>query len=97
MKRRDFVKTALTAGIATGATPAATAAPATPAKPTPRKKPRLMFFHDSRHPAIYMYEPPMEKEEFESAGDEIAGTSVDCLNFGLGDGRTFFHLSLIHI
>ncbi len=50
-----------------------------------------MFFHDSRHPAIYMYEPPMEKEEFESAVDELVGTPVEALMFGLGDGRTVFH------
>jgi len=22
-------------------------------------KPRIMFYHDGRHPLIYMYEPPM--------------------------------------
>ena len=27
-------------------------------------KPRMMFFHDGRHPHIYMYEPPMQKEEY---------------------------------
>ena len=50
-----------------------------------------MFYHDSRHPAIYMYEPPMEKEEFEAAVDEIVGTPVDALMYGLADGRTMFH------
>ena len=33
------------------------------------KKPRMMFYHDGRHPLIYMYEPPMQKEEYESAND----------------------------
>ena len=92
MKRRDFVKT-VTASLATGASAAAagSTSAATPESTATNRKPRIMFFHDSRHPAIYMYEPPMEKEEFESAVDELAGTSVEVLNFGLGDGRTFFH------
>lgn len=54
-------------------------------------KPRLMFFHDSRHPLIYMYEPPMQKEELEAAVDELVGTPVEALMFCLGDGRTVLH------
>ena len=54
-------------------------------------KPRIMFYHDGRHPLIYMYEPPMEKEEYEAAVDELAGTPVEAIMFGLGDGRTFLH------
>ena len=90
MIRRDFFKTALAAGIAGAGSEAAEAAEGDTLATKPRR-PRMMFYHDSRHPAIYMYEPPMEKEEFESAVDELAGTSVDCVNFGLGDGRTVFH------
>ena len=37
-------------------------------------KPRIMFYHDGRHPLIYMYEPPMQKEEYEAAVDELVGT-----------------------
>ncbi len=92
MKRREFMETALAAGAITSAVPTAYAAESsTPANRPARKKPRIMFFNDSRHPAAYMYEPPMEKEEFESAVDEVAGTSVEALMFGLGDGRTVFH------
>ncbi len=95
MKRREFVKTALTAGLASTAVPAGAASLASPA-PGPRshssgRKPRLMFYDDGRHPAIYMYEPPMQKEEFEASVDDIVGTPVDALMFGLGDGRTVFH------
>ncbi|MBI2505564.1 MAG: hypothetical protein HYW07_20320 [Candidatus Latescibacteria bacterium] len=54
-------------------------------------KPPIMFFHDSRHPLIYMYEPPMQKEEMEAAVDELAGTPVEALMFCLGDGRTVLH------
>ena len=49
-----------------------------------------MFTHDSRHPAVYMYEPPMEREEFEAAVDELAGTPVDALMFGLADAGPSF-------
>ena len=54
-------------------------------------QPRIMFYHDGRHPLIYMYEPPIQKEEFEAGVDELAGTPVDAIMFCLGDGRTFLH------
>ena len=54
-------------------------------------KPRMTFYHDSRHPLIYMYEPPMQKEEYESAVDELAGTPIEALMFCMGDGRTVLH------
>ena len=53
--------------------------------------PRIMFYHDGRHPLIYMYEPPIQKEEYEAGVDELIGTPVDAIMFGLGDGRTFLH------
>jgi hypothetical protein len=53
--------------------------------------PRIMFYHDGRHPLIYMYEPPMQKEEYEAAVDELAGTTVEAIMFCLGDGRTVLH------
>jgi hypothetical protein len=54
-------------------------------------KPRIMFYHDGRHPLIYMYEPPMQKEEFEAGVDELVGTPVEAIMFCLGDGRTVLH------
>ena len=54
-------------------------------------KPRMMFYHDGRHPLIYMYEPPMQKEEYESAVDELVGTPIEAIMFCLGDGRTVLH------
>lgn len=54
-------------------------------------QPRMMFYHDGRHPLIYMYEPPMRKEEFEAGVDELVGTPVDAIMFCLGDGRTYLH------
>jgi hypothetical protein len=54
-------------------------------------KPRMMFYHDGRHPLIYMYEPPMQKEEYEQAVDELVGTPIEAIMFCLGDGRTVLH------
>ena len=54
-------------------------------------KPRIMFYHDGRHPLIYMYEPPMQKEEYESAIDELAGTPIEAVMFSLAEGRTMLH------
>jgi len=53
--------------------------------------PRIMYYHDGRHTLAYMYEPPMQKAEFEAVVDDIAGTSIDALMFCLGDGRTMLH------
>ena len=48
----------------------------------------MMFYNDGRHPLIYQYEPPIAREEYESAVDELVGTPVEALMFCLGDGRT---------
>ena len=55
------------------------------------EKPRMMFFHDGRHPHIYLYEPPMQEEEYAAAIDELSGTTIDAVMFCLGEGRTFLH------
>ena len=54
-------------------------------------QPRMMFYHDGRHPLIYMYEPPMQKEEYEAAVDELVGTPIEAIMFCMGDGRTVLH------
>ena len=54
-------------------------------------KPRIMFYNDGRHPLIYMYEPPIQREEYEAGVDELVGTPVEALMFCLGDGRTVLH------
>ena len=54
-------------------------------------KARIMYYHDGRHPLIYMYEPPIHKEQYEQAVDELVGTPVDAIMFCLGDGRTVLH------
>ena len=55
------------------------------------KKPRIMYYHDGRHPHIYRYEPPMHKEEYMAMVDELAGTPVEAISFCLGEGRTMLH------
>ena len=94
MIRRQFMKTALAAGLTSAAVPAGASTTGLSSGANGhggRKKPRIMFYNDARHPAIYMYEPPMEKEQFEAAVDEVLGTPVEALVFGLGDGRTVLH------
>ena len=90
--RRDFLKGALGAGIVTGG-PGEEVADAAPSTNAGRgqTKPRVMFYHDGRHPLIYMYEPPIQKEEYEAGVDELAGTPVEAIMFCLGDGRTVLH------
>ncbi|MSO23007.1 MAG: hypothetical protein EXQ58_07095 [Acidobacteria bacterium] len=94
MFRRKFLRSSLAAGVLTGLNPSGAAASTSP-NPSlqggSRKKPRMMFYHDGRHPLIYMYEPPMQKEEYEAAVDELVGTPVEALMLCLGDGRTVLH------
>ncbi|MCH2201206.1 MAG: hypothetical protein MK102_04495 [Fuerstiella sp.] len=90
--RRDFMKGALGAGIVSETGSSAGDADNDPDQdPTIDLPPRIMFYHDGRHPLFYMYEPPMQKEECEAAVDELAGTPVEALMFCLGDGRTMMH------
>src|SRR6185295_5278189 len=81
MRRRQFVTHLF----------AAAAAAQIPTPRGPKRKPRIMFYHDGRHPLIYMYEPPIQKEEFEAAVDELVGTPIEAIMFCLGDGRTVLH------
>ena len=95
MMRRPFVSAALIAGLL-GSAIASQASGRTLPRPhfsgrEAGKNPRIMFYNDGRHPAIYMYEPPMQKEQFEAAVDELLGTPVEVLVYGLGDGRTVLH------
>ena len=50
-----------------------------------------MFYHDGRHPHIYRYEPPMQKEEYQACVDELVSTSIEAIMFCLGEGRTVLH------
>ena len=54
-------------------------------------QPKIVYYHDGRHPHIYRYEPPMYPEEYQACIDELASTSVEALMFGLAEGRTMLH------
>ena len=75
MKRRHFVRSAIAAGLSPAALPLSSGEkllqPKEPKNEAFSRKPRIFFFHDSRHPLMYMYEPPIHKEEVESAVDEL--------------------------
>ena len=95
MRRRSFLSRTLASAASLGLLGAKKAA----AQPSPQpaithstgQKPTFMFYHDGRHPLIYMYEPPMQKEEFETAVDELLGTPIEAIMFTMGDGRTVLH------
>ncbi|MCY3759685.1 MAG: hypothetical protein OXH50_00410 [Gemmatimonadetes bacterium] len=54
-------------------------------------EPKIVYYHDGRHPHIYRYEPPMYPEEYQACIDELATTSVEAVMFGLAEGRTLLH------
>ena len=87
MIRREFIKGALVAGVAGGVGAAPSTASAERGGASLPSKPSIMFYHDGRHPLIYMYEPPMQKAEYEAGVDELVGTPVQALMFAMGDGR----------
>ena len=89
--RRRFLTVTPGAALMSGTVAPAEGSSGPAASDADRRKPRIMFYHDGRHPLIYMYEPPMQKEEFEAGVDELVGTPVEAIMFCLGDGRTVLH------
>ena len=55
------------------------------------RKPKLICYNDDRHYLMYRYDPTMSLHRFQQPVDEILGTGVDTLSFGLGSGQTFWH------
>ena len=55
------------------------------------KKPRLIYYHDSRHYLMYRYDPPMSLHRLRKPVDDIVGTPVDTLVYGVGMGQTFLY------
>ena len=95
MRRRSFLSRTLAGAASLGLLgsrkAAAGAAPQPATARSSGRKPTMMFYHDGRHPLIYMYEPPMQKEEYETAVDELLGTPIEAIMFTMGDGRTVLH------
>ena len=59
------------------------------------RKPRLIFYNDARHYSFYRYDPPMSLHQLRQPVDEILGTEVDMLAYGLASGQTFLHDSQV--
>ena len=55
------------------------------------RKPKLIYYNDARHYLMYRYDPPLSKHVLQQPVDEILGTGVDTLSFGLASGATFLH------
>ena len=55
------------------------------------KKPKLIHYHDSRHFLLYRFDPPMSLHQLRQPVDELLGTPVDTLSYGLGMGQTFLY------
>ena len=54
-------------------------------------KPKLIYYNDARHYSFYRYDPPMSLHQLRQPVDELLGTGVDTLSYGLASGQTFFH------
>ena len=59
------------------------------------KKPRLIYYNDGHHFHGKRMEPPASIHMLQWPVDEVAGTGVDTLVFGLGYGDVFFHQSKV--
>ena len=59
------------------------------------RKPKLIYYNDSRHYLMYRFDPPLSRHRLQSPVDEILGTGVDTLAFGLASGATFLHDSRV--
>ena len=59
------------------------------------RKPKLIFNNDARHYLMYRFDPPLSRKRLQSPVDEILGTGVDTLSFGLASGATFLHDSKV--
>lgn len=55
------------------------------------KKPRLIYYHDSRHYLLYRFDPPMSLHRLRKPVDDLIGTPVDTLVYGTGMGQTFLY------
>ena len=54
-------------------------------------RPRLIYYHDSRHYLMYRFDPPMSLHQLRKPVDDLIGTGVDTLVYGTGMGQTFLY------
>ena len=55
------------------------------------EKPKLIYYNDSRHYLMYRFDPPLSKSTLQRPVDELLGTGVDTIAYGLASGQTFLH------
>ena len=56
---------------------------------------RTIYFNDARHFYLFVFEPPMTLEDAWRPVDEIAGTGVDTLVFGVSRADGLFYPSKV--
>tara|TARA_Y100000588_G_scaffold372108_1_gene444265 strand:+ start:1698 stop:3275 length:1578 start_codon:yes stop_codon:yes gene_type:complete len=54
-------------------------------------RPRLIYYSDAHHFHAKRLEPPLSRHKLNWPVDELVGTGVDLLVFGLGYGDAYFH------
>ena len=59
------------------------------------KKPRLIYYQDAHHYHAKRLDPPVNLHKLRWPVDELVGTGVDALAFGLGYGDVYFHDSKV--
>ena len=57
--------------------------------------PRLIYYSDAHHYHAKRLDPPLNKHKLRWPIDELVGTGVDMLTFGLGYGDVYFHQTKI--
>ena len=58
-------------------------------------KPRLIYYQDAHHFHAKRLDPPVSRHKLQWPVDELLGTGVDVLAFGLGYGDVYFHDSKV--
>jgi hypothetical protein len=58
-------------------------------------KRRTIYFNDARHYYLFVFEPPMTLEDAWRPIDEVAGTAVDTLVYGVARGDGLFYPSKV--
>ncbi|MBM3755341.1 MAG: hypothetical protein FJW38_15315 [Acidobacteria bacterium] len=66
-----------------------TAGAAAAAMAAPARKRRTMYFNDARHFYLYSFDPPMSDEDSWRPIDELLGTAVNTLIYGVETGGLF--------
>ena len=55
------------------------------------RKPKLIYYNDSRHEHFFRFDPPMSLHRLRQPAEELIGSGVDMLSYGLGMGLTFLY------